>query len=77
MLLYRRGELGEFGRVSLLIEVAGVGTEARVEHEIVVAGSANRYGGASLACRRRIGDERAAVAVGCNIQRSVKIVIAG
>ena len=43
VLLYRRGELAEFGRVSLLIEVAGVGTEARVEHEIVVAGPAERH----------------------------------
>src|SRR5208283_6052926 len=47
---------------------------ARMEDEIVVAGPANRYGRASLVCRGGIGDERAAVAVGCNIQRSVKIV---
>ena len=44
VLLCSRGPLAEFGRVHLRIEAAGVGTKARVEHEIVVAGPARmRY----------------------------------
>ena len=41
VLLQRRGELAILDRVCRRIEVTGVGTEARVEDEIVVAGSAD------------------------------------
>ena len=42
MLILYRGELSELGRGRRQLEVAGVAGEARVEHEIVEAGTAER-----------------------------------
>ncbi len=41
VLVFRGGEMAVLGRVRRWIEVAGVGTAARVDDEIVVAGPAD------------------------------------